>query len=197
MLPRWPRGSRYRCGIVRQQIEGLPTRAPDKQQWWALRLCQDAVLADGAVRSALLTLLSLPSTTDADRHALDRILGTLLPGMQPRERIDGSSTYHLSVWSGRILYRQLVADIMNADEVAYAPSRWRHEGNPLYRRRLLRLLARSRHLYLTASDIERLANDVANGSDEDRFYALFVAVTAKVKSLPLEILLPLATKTNN
>jgi hypothetical protein len=58
-------------------------------------------------------------------------------------------------------------------------------------------LARTRHLDLTASDIERLANDIANGNDEDRFYALFVAVTAQVKSLPLEILLPLATKTNN
>ena len=185
------------AAIVRQQIEGLPTRAPDKQQWWALRLCQDAVLADGAVRSALLTLLSLPSTTDADRHALDRILGTLLPGMQPRERIDVLIDLPPERMEWTDLYRQLVADIMNADEVAYALSRWRHEGNPLYRRRLLRLLARSRHLYLTASDIERLANDIANGNDEDRFYALFVAVTAQVKSLPLEILLPLATKTNN
>ena len=94
------------------------------------------------------------------------------------------------------MYRQ-VADLMNAGEVAYALSRSRHEVNPLSRRRLLRLLGRTRYLHLTASDIERLANDIANGNDEDRLCALSVAVTAQVKRLPLEILLPLATKTNN
>jgi hypothetical protein len=142
-------------------------------------------------------LLSVPSTTDEDRRALDRILGALLPGMQPRDRIDALIDPPPDCMEWTDLYRRLVADLMNADEVAYALSRLRKEVNPLYRRGLLRLLARTCHLDLTASDIERLANDIANGNDEDRFYALFVAVTAQVKSLPLAILLPLATKTNN
>jgi hypothetical protein len=46
--------------IVRHQLESLPTRALGKRHWWAFRLDQDAVLADGAVRSALLTLLARP-----------------------------------------------------------------------------------------------------------------------------------------
>jgi hypothetical protein len=117
--------------------------------------------------------------------------------MQPRERIDALIDLPPERMEWTDLYRHLVADLMNADEVAYALSRLRNEANPLYRRRLLRLLARTRHLNLTASDVEGLANDIANGNDEDRFYALFVAVTAQVKTLPLEILLPLATKTNN
>jgi hypothetical protein len=76
------------AAIVRQQIEGLPTRVTGKQHWRAFRLGQDAVLADGSLRSVLLAWLSVPSTTDEDRHALDRILGALLPDMQPGERVD-------------------------------------------------------------------------------------------------------------
>jgi hypothetical protein len=109
------------AAIVRQQIEGLPTRAPG-QQHWSTRLDHDAVLADGSVRSALLTLLSVPGKTDEDRRTLDRILGVLLPGMQSRGRIDALIDLppERMEWTDR--YHQLVADLMNANKLAYALS---------------------------------------------------------------------------
>jgi len=116
--------------------------------------------------------------------------------MEPHERIDALIQQSPESVEWTNLY-QLVADLLEADSVAYALARLRNVGNPLHRRRPRRLLARTGHIDLTAADIEQLTNDIANGDDEDRFSALAVAMAGRVKSLPAEILLPLATDTTD
>lgn len=182
--------------IIRQQIEGLPARPGDQPLWWAFRLGREAVLAQGRVRTALLQLLATPNPNDTERHALERILRALLPGLPPQKRIDALVDHPFGDFEWMGLY-QLVANLIRADKIPYLLKRMRTTPDPLWRRRLRYLLSDIGYAQLTALDISILVDLIANGSEKDRWSALALAVACCVTSIPVEILLPLATKTTD
>jgi hypothetical protein len=187
------------ASIVRHQIEGLPGRATDKQRWWNFRINQDAVLAHGTMRTALSALLTGPSSrnaTNEERHALDRIFRALLPGMQPYERVDALIKRPFESLEWTDLY-QLVADLMDGQWTNELLKSLRSETNLLRWRRLCYLLKEMENVHLTTADIALLLDPLLQGDNDDRFAALVAAVAGRVKSIPAEILLPLAADTTD
>jgi len=183
--------------IIRRQMINLPTRLPEQQHWWAYDFTDHAVLVHGTARAALSKVLkeSSPNTNEVPL-ALGHVLLALLPGMQPVERVIALINHPLGDFEWTRLYH-LIANLIDTEEIKYALTLLRSEADPLLRRRLRYLLGNTEYIDLSADDIESLIEAIASSDFHDRFSALALAAIGRVKCIPPEVLIPLATDTTD
>jgi hypothetical protein len=183
------------AAVIRQQIADLPPRLAVDQHWWALGLRQHAVLAEGETRDALRTLSETDYPNIYGQLAAGFSLLVLMPAMSPVGRVEAVLDHHtMREW--RTLF-DFIEDLADEGMVSIVEAHLDGETDP---RRLLRarlLLVTAGEDPLSPARVQALIRDLPHADAEARHGILAVAVRRGVREIPPELLLPIATDTED
>ena len=177
--------------VIRSQILDLSRRLAGGQHWWALGLGRHAVLAEGEVRTALRAVSETEYPETDRRLVVGYSLLALLPAMSPAERVD-AILGHNTIREWRTLF-DFIEDLGDEQMAPAIGARLDGETDP---QRLLRarfLLASTGEAPLSSERMQALSRDLARADRHARLGILAVAVRYRVREMPPELLLPIAT----
>lgn len=185
--------------VIRRQIVDLSRRLAGEKHWWVLSLGRHAVLAEGEVRD-VLRAVSQTDHPDKDRRlAVGYCLLALLPAMTPAERVDAILDHH-TIREWRTLF-DFIEDLADPQMAPTIEAHLDSETDPLRLLRARFLLASAGEGPLSPERVQALSRDLAVSGPQERVAILAVAVRCRVCEIPPELLLPIATdsedKTNS